>query len=51
MTGKPKAAKYPRVYVSAATHLKIQKIALAKKTDMKDLGNKIVLAGLKALAL
>ena len=51
MTGKPKVVKFPRVYVSIATHLKIQKIALMKKVNMKYLGNKIVLAGIKAMGL
>lgn len=41
--------KYPRVYISAAVHARVQKIAKRLNKDMKDLGNKIVLAGLKAL--
>ncbi len=51
MTGKAKAVKYPRVYVSTKTHLRIQRIALKMKKDQKDLGEKIVLAGIKALGL
>jgi len=40
---------YPRVYVSQKTHDRVKKIAKKNGTSMSKLGNKIVLAGLKAL--
>ena len=46
---KPAPVKFPRVYVSAATHVRVQKVAKKLGKDMKEIGNNIVIAGLKAL--
>lgn len=41
--------KYPRVYVSPSTHKRILNHAKKAKKHMKDIGDQIVKAGLKAL--
>ena len=41
--------KYPRVYVSERTHARVAKTAKKQGKTMKQLGDKIVIAGLKAL--
>lgn len=43
--------KYPRVVVSERVHARVLKAAKKQKKTMKSLGDKIVLAGLKALGL
>jgi hypothetical protein len=48
---KVKSVKYPRVYISPAIHLKLQRIAKKQNKALKEIGNKIVLAGIKALGL
>jgi len=47
MSEKNTKAKYPRVYVSAATHEKVRRLAIKRDKTMKDIGNEIVLAGLR----
>lgn len=41
--------KYPRITVSEKVHARVARVAKKQKTTIKDLGDKIVLAGLKAL--
>ena len=41
--------KYPRVYVSPSTHKRILRQAKKQGKNMKDIGDAIVRAGLKAL--
>lgn len=41
--------KYPRVCVSARTHARVKRAAKKLDKDMKDIGNAIVIEGLKAL--
>ena len=48
---KVKSVKYPQVYISPATHLKLQRIAKKQNKNLKEIGNKIVLAGIKVLGL
>ncbi len=43
--------QYPRIYVKAVTHKRIKKLAAKKKITMQELGDKIAVAGLKALSL
>lgn len=42
-------AEYPRLYISAATHLKVAKVAKKLKVSQKSLGDKIAKAGLLKL--
>lgn len=44
-----KKIAYPCVYVSAATHRKVAKLAKIEGKQMKQIGNDIVRAGLKAM--
>lgn len=46
---KDKTVKYPRLYVSAATHARVAKTAKKLGKGMKDIGDKIAKAGLKSL--
>lgn len=48
MATKP-TAKYPRVYVSPATHKRVLVAAKKQGKHMKDIGDAIIKAGLKAL--
>lgn len=41
--------KYPRIYVSEKVHAKVLRAAKKQKKSMKDMGDEIVLAGLRAL--
>lgn len=41
-------SEYPRVYVSASTHLRVKKLAKRLNVPMIKISDKIVKAGLKA---
>ena len=41
--------KYPRLYLSLATHKRIARIAKKQKTNMKFIGEAAIKAGIRAL--
>lgn len=51
MVHEVKESKYPRLSISVKTHLRVQKIAKKKALLLSDLGEKIAVAGIKALGL
>lgn len=48
MAKKKEVKSYPRVYVSASTHKRVAALAKKEGKSMKEIGNRLVLAGLKA---
>ena len=41
--------KYPRLYISAKTHKRVHKASKKEKETMKKFGEKVAIAGLRAL--